>query len=379
MNQDPDRPWSPMLRWILTIVAVLVSAAAFYALSLNNYLLYHSTIELLAAGVAVSIFTTGWNSRRIVTGNPLFLLAAAYGSVAVLDLLYALSYSGMMVFPDRDSHPAAQFWMASRLVESISLLAGSFLIQRRRNLPEIIVLAIYAVVTGALILLILSPGLFPEIYYEGRGLAAGKTAGAYVICGILGLSIFTYLRQRDKFNHRSLQLLTAAIAVTIASELSFILYTDADGFLNFPGHLLKLVSFVLIYKALVSGFLSQPYKALLKELTQSRSILQEKQERLRAAEEKHDNLVEFNADGIMVIDKEGIILFVNTAAANMLGRTENELIGEQFGYPLTPGEKTEIELLSGSQETTVAELKTRETEWDGKAARLASFRDVTDR
>ncbi|MCF8026595.1 MAG: PAS domain S-box protein [Desulfobacteraceae bacterium] len=105
----------------------------------------------------------------------------------------------------------------------------------------------------------------------------------------------------------------------------------------------------------------------------------EAEQNLKAAYSKLDKLVELNLDGIMVIDLEGTILFINPAAAQMLGRTETELVGEQFGYPLTPDENTEIDLLSGNGRVKVVELRTSKTEWDGKTAILASFRDITDR
>ncbi|MCF8024763.1 MAG: diguanylate cyclase [Desulfobacteraceae bacterium] len=121
--------------------------------------------------------------------------------------------------------------------------------------------------------------------------------------------------------------------------------------------------------------------------TQSRNAaLREKERRLQSVEaelqaayDKLNKLVEFNSDGIMVIDPEGTILFINPAAAHMFGRTESDLLGEQFGYPLTPGESTEIELLSGSGGVKVAELRTSKTQWEGKAAILVSLRDITTR
>ena len=105
----------------------------------------------------------------------------------------------------------------------------------------------------------------------------------------------------------------------------------------------------------------------------------EAEQNLQAAYDKLDKLVALNSDGIMVVDLEGTILFINPAAAQMLGRTRSELIGEQFGYPLTPGESTEIELLSGNGGIKVVELRTSKTEWDGKTSILASFRDITER
>ena len=103
------------------------------------------------------------------------------------------------------------------------------------------------------------------------------------------------------------------------------------------------------------------------------------EEELQAAHDKLNSVVELNADGIMVLDQEGSILFLNPAAAEMLGREQDELWGEQFGHPLIPGSNTEIELLSTSGEARVVELRGRETEWSGQAALLVSFRDITER
>ena len=103
------------------------------------------------------------------------------------------------------------------------------------------------------------------------------------------------------------------------------------------------------------------------------------QERLQAAHNKLDTLVQLNADGLMVLDRNGTIRFLNPAAANMLSRQQNELLGAQFGYPLTPGSSTEIELLSRSGKSKVVELRARETEWSGEPALLTSLRDITER
>lgn len=103
------------------------------------------------------------------------------------------------------------------------------------------------------------------------------------------------------------------------------------------------------------------------------------EERLQNAHDKLDKLVQLNADGLMVLDREGCIRFLNPAATRMLGSEKEELVGEQFGYPLLPASSTEIELLSGSGEVNVVELRATETKWDGQTSLLASLRDITDR
>ncbi len=64
-------------------------------------------------------------------------------------------------------------------------------------------------------------------------------------------------------------LLVAALAITIASEMTFTLYTDAYGIANAAGHMLKIVSFFLIYKALIETGLSKPYELLFFKLKKS--------------------------------------------------------------------------------------------------------------
>ena len=314
----------------LLIPAGLVTAGALYALSLHNYLLYHSVIELFSVAVAASVFTIGWNTRRMIASNTLLLLAATYGSVGVLDLLHTLAYNGMGIFPDRGSNLPTQLWIASRFVESLSLLAAALVFRRAQKLPAGFIFAGYGVLTAGLLLLIFSPGLFPAMFVEGIGLTPAKVAGEYLVCGILSLAAYAFWRQRGHFYGNNLYFLISALAATIASELSFTLYADVYGFFNFLGHLFKLVSFGLIYKALVSGLLQQPYETLFQELAQSRDLLQEKQRRLQTAEAELRAVFNNVPSGIILVDEQGTITFANQRMAEMLDRDLSELPGSVY-------------------------------------------------
>ena len=65
---------------------------------------------------------------------------------------------------------------------------------------------------------------------------------------------------------------------------------------------------------------------------------------LQAAEARFRDLIDRNADGVVVVDQEGMIRYVNPAAEDVLGRTSGTLMGQPFGTPLIPGETTEIDL-----------------------------------
>lgn len=101
---------------------------------------------------------------------------------------------------------------------------------------------------------------------------------------------------------------------------------------------------------------------------------------LRDGEENYfRNALDSNADGIVVINTDGRVLYVNPAAEYLFGRNEKELIGSDLGFPLVTGKKTEVSIIHKSGFGVVVEMRLVQIEWLGESAYLASLRDVTDR
>jgi signal transduction histidine kinase len=100
----------------------------------------------------------------------------------------------------------------------------------------------------------------------------------------------------------------------------------------------------------------------------------------RGAEQENVRLiVERLVDGVVIVDRAGLIRFVNPAAEAMFGRDARDLTGAQFGFPLVPRETTEIDVVHPERGTTVVELRAAEIRWDDEPALLVSLRDITDR
>src|ERR1051326_1614970 len=100
----------------------------------------------------------------------------------------------------------------------------------------------------------------------------------------------------------------------------------------------------------------------------------EEQRRLRS-------MVERLADGILVVDADGVIRFANPAAEVLFGRRESDLVGTELGFPVVVGETAEIEVVRPGGESVTAELRIVDADWaeEGQSARLVSIRDITDR
>jgi signal transduction histidine kinase/FixJ family two-component response regulator len=100
---------------------------------------------------------------------------------------------------------------------------------------------------------------------------------------------------------------------------------------------------------------------------------------LQASEARFRDVVRMNADGIVIVGHEGTVSFANPAAGSLFGMPTEDLVGTNFGFPVTRGESTEIDLVGGGKEPRVAEMRAVEIEWQGEVVCLASLRDVSER
>lgn len=100
---------------------------------------------------------------------------------------------------------------------------------------------------------------------------------------------------------------------------------------------------------------------------------------LQASEARLRQIIERNADGMVVVDRDGAIRFANPAAEALMGRQARELVGQTFGIPVLPGETTEIDVVRAGGDLRVAEMRVVEIEWEGCPAFLASLHDLTER
>ena len=307
--------------------AGVVVIVLLYLLSRQNYLLFHCTAEFFSIFVALAIFVVAWNTRAWASNRYLLFLGIAYLFVAIIDTTHTLAYKGMGVFAIQGANEATQLWILARYIEAFSLLAAPLFITRRlRAIPLFIV---YAAVCGFGLLDIFRLGIFPDCFIEGQGLTPFKVASEYVIIGLLAGAIAHLLRYREKLEPRIMTLLVAAMAVTIVEEMAFTLYTDVYGLSNMIGHLLKAASFYLVYRAVVETSLTAPYQLLFRELVKAR----EDAERERDASQRYLDIV-----GVMlvVLDTTGRVRHINKKGAEILGYSEEEILGRDWFTAFVP-------------------------------------------
>ncbi|WP_377477131.1 MAG: PAS domain S-box protein [Microcoleus anatoxicus] len=155
----------------------------------------------------------------------------------------------------------------------------------------------------------------------------------------------------------------------------------------------------------VSSQMSEAYSFNLCELQQMEKAIEQLKQDLKASESRFRNAIEKNADGMAIVNKRGLVAFVNPSAEALFNCKAEELLGKEFfGVLVVEGSacdiemeadiipqvgntdrtgmrvvQTEVKAIRKDKENAVVEMRVVETEWEGEMAYLATLRDITDR
>jgi len=101
------------------------------------------------------------------------------------------------------------------------------------------------------------------------------------------------------------------------------------------------------------------------------------------ADDSFLKLITHNADGMVVVDVDGVVQFLNPAAETLLGVNAEDYTGEFFGLP-SASDFTELTVVphvavDGEASPRIVEMRVTGINWQGAACHLISLRDVTIR
>ncbi len=258
-----------MKRWVfLWIIAAIISVF----LAQNNYLLFHSIIEISAIVVASMVVLIAFISYK--KNNFLIRIGFLYSVILVIDFLHTMAYKGMGVFPGWTSNQPTQLWIFGRGIEVFGM-ALALIYLNKKSFSSIY----FGIFSLASILGIVSifTGIFPDCFIEGQGLTSFKVGMEYIFIGVITFVLFVINRidSKDFLPYKKYYFL--ALTLTAFSELSFTLYSDVYGISNMLGHVLRLASYSVILQGFVIRSLVKPmntmYNNLNKTLHEMENIL----------------------------------------------------------------------------------------------------------
>jgi PAS domain S-box-containing protein len=308
-------------KYVYETLFILISLSLLYLSKKYNYLLFHSIIEFLSAFVFVSIFILIWNLRKYFDDGFFVVLCIASLFSGTIDILHLLSYKGIVIFPGFGTNLPTQLWIAGRFMLSFSLIAAGVFSGKRINFN--LLFSIYLILFVGLVLSIFYLKIFPACYIEGQGLTSFKKISEYVISAAFAVSIAVFYINRSGMNKGMLILLVISMLASITAELFFTVYEDPYSNYNFAGHVLKIISVYLIYRAIIQKGLRYPMDVMFRSLT-------EKEESLKHERDKLKLYLDNSAEIVMILDPGQKITMINRKGCEILGFSENEITGKDW-------------------------------------------------
>jgi PAS domain S-box-containing protein len=283
----------------------------------QNFLAFHTVAEFVCVVLACLACWIAWHGAVDRRRGGMSWLGACLLAGALLDSAHALSYPGMPVFvTPADTEKAIFFWLAARVLMTLGLAGATWLEdgQLTRTGERRALLAALLAFDAAVAWLVLAhrEGL-PHTFVPGQGLTALKLAIEWgliaALCAVGGRAAWLSRTEVLGQPARALRLLATGCAVAALAEWCFTRYADTKDIYTVVGHLLKLVAYYLIYRAVYLEMVRLPWVQL-----------RESEERLRAL---------FNAapDAIVVIDRAGRIEHANPQVKALFGHEPAALFG----------------------------------------------------
>ncbi len=83
--------------------------------------------------------------------------------------------------------------------------------------------------------------------------------------------------------------------------------------------------------------------------------------------------------GLILLDQEKIVAFINRPAQDLLGLTDNKYLGQLFDYFITLAEPLQVSIVRHDRTMGVGEMTMTENPLPGSPSYTVTVRDITDR
>jgi diguanylate cyclase (GGDEF)-like protein len=225
-----------------------------WALSTFDFLAFHTLIELFTVIVAMAIAFSGWKARQHLssTSNHFIFLSVLYFCVGLIDAAHMSTYKGITLIQYINANTPTQFWIFARLIECLGL-ATFFNVNSQQKWP-FGHYSVFAVIITLLGIVSIYPlNWFPDSYLDGKGLTNFKIYSEFVAIALVSVALYGIYRHRNDFLPVQTKYFILSLTFTILAELCFTQYTSVYGDANTLGHLLRLISYLYLFKGFISN------------------------------------------------------------------------------------------------------------------------------
>jgi PAS domain S-box-containing protein len=300
-----------ILRFLLTIFVSIGIAIMVQQSWGNNINLYHTFLETACIFIALSIFTSIWYTYG--KGDDInHTLGFGYLIVAIFDALHAYYHLKLDLTAISYFDLSTRFWILGRLAEAVTLLmtVTSIKIHASKYINILISLALSM---GIVYFMVAHHNALP-LLLTAQGVTPTKVFLEYVVIAIYIISLFSMrgkLHSRGKITYKYILI---SILLSISAEICFTQYIFISNITWTLGHILKILSYLYLYKGTFISTVIFPYDELILEHKSLEAVNTELNKMSNAMKDLLDAL----PIGVQKFDSKGKLKYTNRKFEELL-------------------------------------------------------------
>lgn len=253
--------FSALLSLILLVFLLIPNFAVFHG-DLHQTAFLHLGFELFAVLVSCMVVLMAFHgvsqSYQQLSNSLIF----GFMLVTAADVFHALSFHGMPLMQQENPvQKAIFFWFSGRSAELLTMtaIAAGMTLRGSRYFWLLLgALAVWALFWFSQTQLT----LLPVFFRVGDGVTPLKSLIELTLAaGNLALAYWFFRRYRQQGQLTLLYLAQASYAMAL-SEIALSSYSSTSDFINILGHLFKIVSYAMVYRATFLTSVREPYQLL---------------------------------------------------------------------------------------------------------------------
>ncbi|KUO70226.1 MAG: hypothetical protein APF77_18200 [Clostridia bacterium BRH_c25] len=358
-NQSRKSTRMIFIKYSLTlIICYIIAYLTAPVLWERNVNLIHTIVELICIYIALSSFLIIWNSYRKTIGI-YHLIGFGLLAVAIFDSFHTYCWIASGTLSPGNTDLTTKYWIIGRLVEAlvlaaVSLKLGNYMLNKWTGLLFVLFLSI-----GLSLVLWFFPGLMPALLTKD-GLTPAKIILEYIVIAFALFSLYKLKGELENEKAISYKYIFMSLLFIIPAELSFTLYRVITSLYNMYGHILKIVCYYYLYKAVYVSCVEYPHK----RLAEAYEKLEERNARIKEISDTLNDTLDALPIGILNYEADNRIKYMNKRLEDMLACDRNALYGltaEEFleAFPTDDQEERNLfELANEGKKNTISTIRT---------------------
>ncbi len=321
---------------ILEIFLFTVFIIFLYLTRYSYHSLFHTAAELFVCAISFALFFISLNTSSMTKNNFIVFLGIGYFFIGIIDIFHIFTYSGVsIIFKNGDQSRVVQFWISGRYMTAITLLGSALLLYKNlKNFRKYLIFLSYFLASCGIFAAILYFKVFPACYVVGEGLTQFKILSELFTTTIILFVAILYFKKRKNIDFKLFCNMECHLILMAISELMFTNFFHPSDWTNVWSHIVRVISYFFLYKAIIETGLKRPYSILFDRINNIDNQLKQEQQQRMLIEDmlvKNDRCYELiinNSSDAIIVTSDDKFIFANDRAAEMFGvYNPSDLIG----------------------------------------------------